>query len=70
MEYTNDVIFNVRYKKDEINSIAYNKHRIIKRIVNWIKKDDYFCLVLFVSTSTIIIDFLMVKHFIEILKLL
>ena len=70
MEYTNDVIFNVRYKKDEINSITYNRRKILKRIANWNKKDEYFCFVLVVSTSVMIIDFLMVKQFMEILKLL
>lgn len=68
MEYTNDIILNVRYKKDE--SITYGKHRKLKRVIKKIKDDKYFLLTMVISVVALFIDYIIIKQFIEILNLL
>lgn len=70
MEYTNDVIFKVRYKKDEIDKDIYGKHKLFRKLIRKIEDDEYLTLVVVVSIATLTFDFLIVKQFVEIVKLL
>ena len=86
MEYTKDVIFNVKYtKKTNFFSSKFErlgklkiwrilrKSKIIKffRILRTlIHKDQYFTLTMIISVLLLGIDYLIVKRFIEIVNLL
>ena len=70
MEYTNDVIFKVHYKKDEIDRVTYGRYKKLKKLIKWMEKDEYFTLVMIVSSVVLAVDIMLVKQFIEILKLL
>lgn len=65
MEYTKDVIFNVKCVK-KTNYI----HKIFKKIIQIIQKDNYFTLTIIISMLCLSIDYLIVKRFIEIVNLL
>ena len=67
MEYTKDMIFNLKYRSNKVKSIAKEKKSIAKRFVRWLEKDDYFVAVILTSIVVLIIDFFVVKKFIEIL---
>ena len=70
MEYTNDVVFNIRYKKDEIDNVTYRKCRKLKKLIKKIENDEYFTVVICVSMIALFIDFLLVKQFIDVVNLL
>lgn len=70
MEYTKDMIFNIKYKENKSKLIANGKHKLIRKIVQWIKKDGYFTLTILTSIVVLVIDFLVVKKFIDTIKLL
>ena len=70
MEYTNDVIFKIRYKKDEVDIVTYGMHGKLKKILKIIENDNYFTVVMIVSVSVLVMDFFMIKQFIEIVNLL
>ncbi len=69
MEYTNDMIFNVRYKKENINVCPKGKIKSIKKFINWAEKDGYFTITMIVSVGALILDFFMIKQFVEIINL-
>ena len=66
MEYTNDIILKVKYEGDETNC---RKHKIIKELGKKIKDDEYFTLTMIVSIVALLIDFFIVKRFLEIINL-
>ena len=70
MEYTNDVIFKIRYKKDELDVVTYGRHRKLKKLLKKIEDDEYFTIVMIISAIVLFLDFLMIKQFIEIVNLL
>jgi len=70
MEYTNDVIFKIHYKKDEIDVGNHSKCRKFKKLLVKFEKDEYFTIVMLVSVVVLFIDFFIFKSFIEIVNLL
>lgn len=70
MEYTNDIILNIKYKGDKKKENLKVKHRVLKTIIKKIYDDEFFTISILVSIIVLIIDFLFVKHFIKILNLL
>ena len=70
MEHTNDVIFKVHYKKDNLDANTYGRHRKLRRLLRRIEDDQYFTLVLITSAIALTIDFMILKKFIEIVNLL
>lgn len=65
MEYTKDVIFNVKYTNK--SNFIYNK---FKKIKDLIVKDNFFTLTIIISIIFLSIDYLIIKRFIEIVNLL
>lgn len=70
MEYTKDVILNMNYGKKKI----FNKNFKIK---SWIitahkkmENDQYFTVTMCISIIALIIDFLIIKRFVDIINLL
>lgn len=70
MEYTKDVILNMNYGKKKI----FNKNLKIK---SWIitahkkmENDQYFTVTMCISIIALIIDFLIIKRFVDIINLL
>ena len=70
MEYTNDVVFKIRYKKDEIDVVTYGKYRKLKKLLRKIEDDQYFTMVMIISVTVLFVDVLMIKQFIDIVNLL
>ena len=70
MEYTNDVVFKIRYKKDEIDVVTYGKYRKLKKLLMKIEDDQYFTMVMIISVTVLFVDVLMIKQFIDIVNLL
>ena len=70
MEYTNDVILNVQYKKDEVKSDKCVKHKRLSRIKKKIENDEYFTLTIVISIIVLFIDYLVIKEFVDIINLL
>lgn len=67
MEYTNDVIFNVKYKSetDCYNIVKYPKiHKILKKL----EKDNYFKLTILISIIFLFIDCLIIRDFIMLMR--
>ncbi len=65
MEYTKDIVFNVkRVKKTSLLHIK------IKKMLKLIQKDNYFTLTIIISILCLSLDYLIVKRFIEIVSLL
>ena len=69
MEYTNDVVFKIRYKKDEIDVVTYGKYRKLKKLLRKIEDDQYFTMVMIISVTVLFVDVLMIKQFIDIVNL-
>lgn len=65
MEYTKDIIFSVEHVKR--TSFI---HKILKRLIQIIQKDNYFTLTIIISLLCLTLDFVIVKRFIEIVNLL
>ncbi len=70
MEYTNDVVFKVHYKKDKLNNVTYMNSKKLKKIIKKLEEDSYFTVVMIISAVVLFIDFFIVKSFIEIVNLL
>ena len=70
MEYTKDIILGIKYKNNKTKAINNSKHKMFRKIVDWVKKDEYFTMVILTSIVVLTIDFLVVKKFVDILKLL
>ena len=70
MEYTNDIILNVKYRGDKKKENLKIKHKALKTIIKKIYDDEFLTISILVSVIVLIIDFLFVKHFIKILNLL
>lgn len=70
MEYTNDIILNVKYRGDKKKESLKIKHKALKTIIKKIYNDEFLTISILVSVIVLIIDFLFVKHFIKILNLL
>lgn len=70
MEYTKDMVFTIKYKNSKEKSVVRKKHKWIEKMARWIKKDEYFTVVILMSLVVLTIDFFVVKKFIEIIKLL
>lgn len=70
MEYTKDVIFNVKYSKklNFINKVKGSK--FMKRFKILIQKDECFTLTIIISIIVLTADYLIIKRFIEILNIL
>ncbi len=69
MEYTNDVIFNVKYKNGT-ESGTITKISKFRKLLKLIEKDNYFTLTIIISVIFLFIDYLIVCRFIELLNLL
>lgn len=69
MEYTNDVIFNVKYQSESSNATII-KHPRLHKILEKMEKDNYFILTMIISITILFIDCLIIKRFIEIVSLL
>ena len=69
MQYTNDVIFTVKYK-DENESLTFSKKSLIKKCIYKIKADNYFKLTMLVSFLFLCMDYFLIKEFIELVNLL
>ena len=70
MEYTKDMVFSIKYKNCKEKSVIKEKHKWFGKIAKWIQKDEYFTVVILISIVVLTIDFLVVRKFIEIIKLL
>ncbi len=68
MQYTNDIIFDMRCKKDE--SFRYKRHKRLKQVIKRAEDDGFFALTIVISFVALFIDFLMIKQFIEVIKIL
>lgn len=70
MEYTKDVIFNVKYSKklNFINKVKGSK--FMKKFKTLIQKDECFTLTIIISIIALTVDYLIIKRFIEILNIL
>ena len=56
--------------KIKLEILNYGKHKYLKKLLKKIEDDQYFTFTICVSIIAMLIDFLIVKQFIEILKLL
>lgn len=70
MEYIKDRLFSVKYKKHNIEDIVNGKIKTNNRFTKWLEKDEYFTLVILTSIIVLFVDFLFVKNFIDIIKLI
>ena len=70
MEYIKDKLFNVKYKKHNIEDIINRKQKNYNKFTKWLEKDEYFTIVILTSIIVLLIDFLFVKNFIDIIKLI
>lgn len=70
MEYTNDTIFKVQYRKKQNKSIVQKKDNILKQQIEKIKNNGYFVLTIMIGGIALFIDYLIIKQFIEIINLL
>ena len=70
MEYIKDRLFSVKYKKHNIEDIVNGKTKTTTRFTKWLEKDEYFTLVILTSIIVLFVDFLFVKNFIDIIKLI
>ena len=68
MEYIKDKLFSV--KKNNIESVINKKQKKHNRFIKWLEKDEYFTIVILTSIIALLIDFLFVKKFIDIIKLI
>ena len=68
MEYIKDRLFSV--KKNNIESVINKKQKKHNRFIKWLEKDEYFTIVILTSIIALLIDFLFVKKFIDIIKLI
>lgn len=69
MEYTNDVIFNVKYQNESSNTTIV-KHPRFHKILEKMDRDNYLILTIIISIIILFIDYLIIKRFIEIVSLL
>ena len=66
MEYIKDKLFSV--KKNNIESVINKKQKKHNRFIKWLEKDEYFTIVILTSIIVLLIDFIFVKKFIDIIK--
>jgi len=69
MEYTNDVIFNIKYSKEE-DKLYFKKQRKIYKIFNFAIKNKAFTTLIILASSFIVVDCIMIAKFVKILNML
>ncbi len=70
MEYTKDVILNVNYGKRKIFNKNFRIKRWLIRVHEKMEKDQYFTVTICISIIALIIDFFIIKRFVDIINLL
>ena len=66
MEYTKDMIFNVRYGEG-VQSIKLKDRKFIKKLLNIYINNKFIFIILSLTTILIILDLWMVSNFIDLL---
>lgn len=66
MEYTKDVIFDVKYTND-ISTVKLKRKRVIKKIIGLINQNRFVTIVMIGLISLIVVDILLVNTFMNLL---
>ena len=66
MEYTKDVIFNVRYG-ESVQAIKLRERKFIKQLIKIYNNNKFIVIILALTTILIILDLWMVSNFIDLL---
>lgn len=67
MEYTKDLIFNVRYNEVK-NTIEVNKNKWTSRLINKIKKHKIITVFISMATILTLIDAILMANFINLIE--
>ena len=68
MEYTKDVILNVNYRKRRIYNKNFRIKKVIKKLHEKMEKDQYFTVTMCVGLIALVVDFLIIKRFVDIIN--
>lgn len=67
MEYTKDIIFNIKYNEEK-DCLELKSRNAIDKLKNMIKRNKIFSIISLISTILIIWDIILVSNFINLLN--
>lgn len=67
MEYTKDIVFNIKYNKER-DCLEINKNKGITKLHNVIRKNKIISIITLISAFLIVWDIVLISNFIDLLN--